>query len=118
MVFAWSDMDSMLTFLSASCVVKFLVAYVNQGKRPASARQVGVVAKIQVYPVKAMRSIDSEVAECTRAGPKILGQPVYDRLVIISVVGTTRGQHYPKHPRNGRIIRIGTRGLFLYNSRV
>ena len=59
---------SLVVFGVVSGCVKYLLHYVNGKKRPASAKLVGRVKAINLYPFKSMAAVSVPECLCTFAG--------------------------------------------------
>ena len=64
-------------FGACSAVLKYFTHYMGEGQRPRSAKQVGTVKAITLYPGKSMSGIGLQECECTFAG--LTAQGVRDR---------------------------------------
>lgn len=71
--------DATFMFLSVAFVFKVVNMYLNQGRKPSSAKCVGKVTGIVFYPVKSMGGIQLQSVQVTQKGLKYPDEPLYDR---------------------------------------
>ena len=67
----------LLVFGTVTAGVKYLLHYMSGHKRPPTARHVGRVKAINLYPCKSMAGISLEECQCASEG--LIAQGVRDR---------------------------------------
>jgi len=71
--------NDIIIYLAASVGFKIAVCWVRGSQPPSSARCVGHVTAVKLYPVKSLGGIALDEAECTQIGLKYPGLQLFDR---------------------------------------
>jgi len=74
-----AGVDPVFLFLAGAAVAKLTFAYLSWNKRPPRAMLVGHVTGLTLYPVKSMKGVPLEDAECTYSGIRLPGTDIHDR---------------------------------------
>ena len=80
----WSQLmpaspNDVVVYLAASVGFKMVVCWLRGSAPPTSARCVGHVTAVKLYPVKSLGGLALSAAECTRVGLKAPGLRLFDR---------------------------------------
>jgi len=78
-------MDSLFIYATTAAALKMLLLHLGWNKRPKNAECVGRVTTLKIYPVKSMKGLPLERAECTFRGLKLPGHDVYDRCWMVTL---------------------------------
>ena len=73
---------SIIGYLALSASVKYMLSQSGYKKRPHNAKLVGKLSDILIYPVKKMRRVELESAECRYSG--LVADGYHDRYIIYS----------------------------------
>jgi len=71
--------DDVVVYLAAAIGFKVAVCWIRGSQPPPTARFVGHVTAVKLYPVKSVGGIALKEAECTETGLKAAGLQLWDR---------------------------------------
>ena len=71
--------NDVLIYLAVSVGFKVVFCWIRGAQPPSSARCVGHVTAVKLYPVKSIGGIALDKAECTQTGLKFPGLQLFDR---------------------------------------
>lgn len=77
--------NDVIVYLAASVGFKIAVCWVRGSQPPSSARCVGHVTAVKLYPVKSLGGIALDEAQCTQIGLKYPGLQLFDRSWMLTV---------------------------------